>query len=86
MEVPEYGERLWEWFWDISRDRQSGMNGPQPIGPVGIMAWSAVTGNVIRGDEAEILRAMDGAYLRAMSNEAREQSAKYQQTAAPAKP
>ena len=62
------------------------MGAPQPLGPDGIMSWSALTGVTIRPDEVEILRSMDHAYRAAMAEEAREQSAKYQQQTPPAKP
>ncbi|WMT85562.1 hypothetical protein NO932_11550 [Pelagibacterium sp. 26DY04] len=67
--IPEAGEHLWEWFWDMNRDRQQGMNGPQPIGLAGIRLWSEMTGQSIRPDEVEIIRDMDDAYRAALSAE-----------------
>lgn len=73
-DVPRAGEYLLEWFFDMDRDRQEGMSGPQPIGLCGIRLWSEMTGTIIRPDEVEIIRGMDDAYRSALSAEMADQS------------
>jgi len=62
VEIPDAGQYLWDWFWDIDRDRIDN-------NPLDIKAWAELTGTVIRPDEVEILRQMDHAYRPAMSAE-----------------
>lgn len=67
-ELPEYARHVWEWFMQISRQRQGGFNGPEPISWRDIAAWRDLTGTLITDTEIEMLVAMDAAY--------REQAAK----------
>lgn len=67
------GEHLWEWFWDMSRDRKWGEAGPDPIGLAGIRLWSEMTGTTIRPEEVEIIRDMDDAYRSALAIERADQ-------------
>jgi len=66
---PEALDYLWDAFWDVSTDRQEGMNGPLPLGSVLIHAWSEANGEPLNHDEVRIIRAMDRAYLVALSEE-----------------
>jgi hypothetical protein len=66
-EIPEGGEHLWEWFWDMNMDRMRDMGTPQPIGPVGIRSWAELSGVTIRPEEVEIIRAMDASYRQVAS-------------------
>jgi hypothetical protein len=68
-EPPVHCRHLIEWFWDLSTARSHGFDGPNPLSLSDIANWSALTGNIIRRDEITILRAMDGAYLDAVSAE-----------------
>ncbi len=71
--MPWAGLHLWDWFWDMSRDRHEGMNGPQPIGLAGIALWSQMTMTPVRPDEVAILRDMDDAYRSALAAESADQ-------------
>lgn len=65
---------LLEWFWDISAGRSHGFNGPNPLSMTEISNWSVLTGTVIRREEIAILRAMDGAFMSAITKEQLEAS------------
>lgn len=66
-DIEEDCSHLWEWFWDISRGRQVGMNGWLALPAVEIRAWQDMTGNIIRAEELQVLRDMDQAFLSAMA-------------------
>lgn len=67
IDLPEDAEHLWDWFWEINRRRQSGMNGPQPISHEAIAMWSAMTGEILLREELKILTRMDDAYVSAVA-------------------
>ena len=65
IDLDDVSGPLWELFWDMNRGRQSGVNGWQAIPPTEMRAWAAITGNVLRPDEWQILRDMDATYMKA---------------------
>src|SRR5690606_10437213 len=69
LEIDPVAEYLWEWFWDASRGRQAGLNGPLPLSGTEWRAWQEITGHVVRPEEWAILRDMDAAYLEACGEE-----------------
>lgn len=85
VEVPEAGEYLWDWYFDIS-DRigrvQDGVC--RPIPPSEWIAWTALTGDVVYRWEFAILAGMDTAYCNALTNELSEKVAR--ETPPPPKP
>lgn len=76
LDVPDRGSHLWEWFTDISRSRQYRDGSPQPISPTDWLAWSQMTGAIVRDEEWAILRAMDAAFVVAMTGELADQRAR----------
>jgi len=65
--VPDDAEHVWDWFWQINRRRQQGMNGPQPTSYETIALWSAMTGERPLREELAILMRMDDAYVDAVA-------------------
>ena len=66
------GERLEDIFWQLSRFRGSGLNGPEPLQPGTVRDWCQLTGRPLSRQEIGVLFAMDGAYLGAAQREAEE--------------
>ena len=66
------GERLEDIFWQLSRFRGSGFNGPEPLQPGTVRDWCLLTGRPLSRQEIGVLFAMDGAYLDAAQREAEE--------------
>jgi len=60
---------LWEWFCDLSSARQYGSGGPMPLSYSEIRAWMELTGEPVQQAEVIILKAVDRAYLEALSEE-----------------
>lgn len=65
--MPDEIQYLLDWFWDIDRCRTAGFSGPNPLTLNEMEAWSRMTGNFVRREEFEVLRGMDGAFLKAYS-------------------
>lgn len=58
--IPEAGEYLWNWFWDIRNSLRQVLDGAAiPIPPSEFIAWAELTGQVVWPSEYAILRAMD---------------------------
>lgn len=70
IDVPEAGEFFLDTFWEISRFRAHGMNGPDPIRLVDIRHWSDMTGTQVRRDELPVIIEMDVAFRSAWADEA----------------
>lgn len=67
--LPPDLQYLLEWFWDIGSARSQGMIGPNPLALSDILAWSSLTGTIMRREEVGIIRDMDAAYLDTISKE-----------------
>lgn len=67
--VPQVGQHILEWFWQISEGRSTGINGNDRLTCTEISAWSQLTGNIITPEEFEMIRAMDVVWCNAMSEE-----------------
>lgn len=78
LEVPEDGQYLWEWFTDINNSvHRVDFNGYYcSIPPSEFLAWSKLTGNLIRSYEYDVLRAMDNAFCRELNNDITAERAK----------
>lgn len=72
----EVGEYILEWFFDLSAGRQFGLDGPLPLAWIDMMAWATLTGNIVRAEEWSVIRAVDRAYLSALSDERAESAAR----------
>lgn len=66
-DVPEAGEHVWAWFWELDAGRSSNGFGANPIGYPDIAYWSALTDARPSFDEARMLRAMDATMLRELA-------------------
>ena len=64
-ELPEAGEFVWQWFWEIDAARSNNGYTFQPLSFREIEAWARLTGITLIPDEVRILRAMDRARLDA---------------------
>ena len=58
---------FWQWFWTELHPRRR--SGPEAIGWADIEAWARVRQIRIEPEEAQILMAMDDAYLRETRSE-----------------
>lgn len=68
-EIPWLFEHVWGWFWEISGQRQSGMNGADPIAWRDIAEWSRLTGNEPSPEELRMLLEMDATFRSAIADE-----------------
>lgn len=59
-DVPEVGDHVWDWFWELSGRRKPG---PEPISYAEIGEWQRLTGTQVLPEEVRMLIAMDDAYL-----------------------
>lgn len=71
-EIPEVASYLWDWFWRLSSCRSYGMSSSNPISFLEIAAFSSVTRNIVRPEDAEVISAMDSAYLSAFGKRRQE--------------
>ena len=67
------GERLESIFWQLSRFRGSGFNGPEPLQPGTVRDWCLLTGRPLSPQDIGVLFAMDAAYLDAARAETSDQ-------------
>lgn len=56
------------WWGELSAARAPGMAGPAPIGYGEIESWSRLTGRRLRPWEVDVLRRVDDAFLRSVSD------------------
>ena len=64
LDIPFYIAHVWEWFWQISRGRSSGMSGANALTRQDIKAWKDLLEIQIRPVEVEILYEIDAVYLK----------------------
>jgi hypothetical protein len=62
IEPPSAGWHLWEWFWTQLHPRRR--SGPEALSWGELDSWSRMIGIRIEPEEAQMLMAMDDAYLR----------------------
>lgn len=65
-EIDPAADHLWQWFWDVHRGRQAGMNGWLALSATELKAWAELTGEIVRPEEWQIIRKMDQAFLEAV--------------------
>jgi hypothetical protein len=70
LKFPDEGSVLWEWFWDIRSSQNSGFNGVMRVSNIEVAYWLQITGNIVRREEAAILRTMDVRYCSEIDREA----------------
>jgi len=74
-EIPDAVEHVWEWFWQLSNKRRSGMGGMEPLSFSDIGFWAQLTRSDPLPDEIELILKLDDAYMAAVRDE---QAAKQQ--------
>jgi len=63
---PEAAFDVWGWFLQISRGRQSGINGPMALSSTEILAFFQLEGCMPDGWELGAIRALDMVALESM--------------------
>jgi len=67
---------IWAWFGELSSARgSSGFSGPNPISYEAILAWSLLTGTVVRPSEVRAIVEVDQAWLAHLAKHAAPPSA-----------
>ena len=72
-EIPPEAENLWAWFWQLRTAQPSAGFGPAPLSFGEMDAWRRVTGNPLEPWQAEVLLAMDAAFLAAQAKRGRQE-------------
>jgi hypothetical protein len=67
--IADEARYLADWFDELSAARQYGMDGPNPIAFVEMLAWQSITGNIVLAEEWAVLRDMDFAFLNTVAIE-----------------
>lgn len=78
LEIPEPHAAmayLLGWWREISRRRQSGPNGAEPISHHEIAAWAHLTGRALTLEEFDALRRMDDACMAVYAEAAEKRAA-----------
>lgn len=77
--IPEVGEYLWDWFFEISNSVNRIVQGqPMRVPPSEFLAWAALSGRIVLTAEYAILRDMDAAFCSALAVEISEAQARQQ--------
>lgn len=66
IEIPHFGQHVWDWFWVLSNRRRSG---PEALSFAEIGEWQRLTGTAALPEEVEMLMQMDDAYLSEVRKE-----------------
>lgn len=66
--VPDAGDHVWEWFWELSGRRRSG---PEALTYAEIGEWQRLAGVEVRREEVEMLMQMDDAFVSEVRKEQR---------------
>ena len=70
VEIPEAGEHLWEWYFDIDGRISRIVDGIcKRIPPSEWLAWQSLTGTIVYPWEFDILAAMDRVYCDTVMEE-----------------
>ncbi len=68
--MPDGASDIWRIYWSIRVTLPMGMSAPEPLNCRHILDWQTVMGDLVSRQEAEIMLAMDSAYLVAWQEEA----------------
>lgn len=69
-DVPEAGEYIWDWYFDIDARISRVWDGVcRQIPPSDWLAWQQMTGHIVNPVEFDILATMDRAYVAAVNEE-----------------
>ena len=68
--IPDGGEYLWEWFFDLNSRLKRIVDGNViPIPPSEMLAWKELHGHIVYSWELDILEGMDLAFCAEMGEE-----------------
>ena len=66
-EFPDVAHHIWDTFLSLHAGRSYGMSGPNPLSWGDIKAWCDLTGVHLEPWEADMLKALDMVWVRAMN-------------------
>lgn len=70
IEVPEAGQHLWDWYFDVDDRISRIIDGScRRIPPSEWLAWQQMKGDIVHPWEYDILAAMDRAYCAGVDGE-----------------
>jgi hypothetical protein len=75
-EVPQCAAHVWQWFHEVSSQRQTG---PESLSWSDLRAWAELSGSQPTPQEIGLLVAMDRAFVGAVRKQQKEQADKYKQ-------
>ena len=75
--MPPAGQYLWEWFHGAGSMRRYQDGYPCQLTPPEWLGWQEMTGNIVRPEEWQVLRAIDAALCGALSSELSDQRARH---------
>ena len=75
-EVPQCAAHVWQWFHEVSSQRQTG---PESLSWSDLRAWAELSGSQPSPQEIGLLVAMDRAFVGAVRKQQKEQADKYKQ-------
>ncbi len=67
-DMPPDGAHVWVWFLALCEGRSSSGFGPNPISYLDILAWSLLTGTIVRPSEVAAIMALDREYFVAQAS------------------
>jgi hypothetical protein len=62
-ELPPDGAHVWAWFLELNAARGSGGFGPASLSYLDVLAWTILTGVLVRPAEVGAIMAIDRAWL-----------------------
>lgn len=70
FDIPDAGQYLWDWYFEISKLTVRVVDGQAlPLTWDNLEGWARIVGKPVSADEFAILRAMDTAYCEALTGE-----------------
>ena len=62
-EVPEAGEEIWDWYWDLRDRAGGGFSGPEPLKYSEIDAWLRLNRHDLSVLELDMLKQLDDSFM-----------------------
>jgi len=79
--VPECGEHVWHWWWELNSRRPPGFDSLAPISYSEIINWLYLTRRYVSPEEIGWLVQMDNAWMTAIAEERKARSEREQEEA-----
>lgn len=68
--IPEAGEHIWNWYWEISKNSKRISEGVcKPLAWSEIAGWLQITGAIVNDEEMKILLEMDASFCAETNRE-----------------